>query len=65
MTDPDFSPERARRAIRQGMVTVAVSVVLLAICILAVTQSDLGREAVADLLTRARPVYLVLSWACC
>jgi uncharacterized protein (TIRG00374 family) len=64
MTDPDFSPERARRAIRQGMVTVAVSVVLLAICILAVTQSDLGREAVADLLTRARPVYLVLSWAC-
>ena len=36
---------------------------MLGVCVYALSQSNLGEEAVADLLTRARPEYLVLSWA--
>ena len=64
MNDPaDFSPERARRAIRQGLVTITLSVLAIAIAIYALSQSSLGEDAVSDLLTRARPSYLLLSWA--
>ncbi len=62
MSPSDFSPARARQAIRRGLLTVAVSVILLGICVFAIAQSDLGREAVQDLLTRARPGYLFISW---
>ncbi|MFT5683821.1 MAG: uncharacterized membrane protein YbhN (UPF0104 family) [Myxococcota bacterium] len=62
MDAADFSPDRARKAIRRGLLTIAVSVVLLGVCVFAVAQSDLGREAIHDLITRARPGYLVISW---
>lgn len=59
----DFSPARARRAIRQGLVTIALSVLAIGIAVYALSQSALGEDAVSDLLSRARPSYLALSWA--
>ena len=58
----DFTPERARRAVRQGLVTIALSILAIVIAIYALSQSALGEDAVSDLLTRARPGYLLLSW---
>ena len=63
MSEPaDFSPARARGAVRKGLLTIVASVVLIGVCLLIFSRTDIGEETLTDLLTRLKPAYLIGSW---
>lgn len=63
MIDPaDFDPRRAQSAMRRGLWSIALGVVLIGLALLAVSKSELGAEAFDDLRNASHPALLGLSW---
>lgn len=62
MTQPPtldgFDPQRARRAVRRGLVSAGLVVVCLALVLAGLARTDIGATAAADLLVRIDPLSL-------
>lgn len=56
-----FAPELARRGLRRGLGIVAAVGGALGLSVLAIAQTDVGAQAIADLLQRAQPPLLLLA----
>ncbi|MEC8424678.1 MAG: lysylphosphatidylglycerol synthase transmembrane domain-containing protein, partial [Myxococcota bacterium] len=54
-----FDPQRARRAVRRGLVSAGLVVACLVLVLAGLTRTDIGAAAAGDLLVRIDPLFLL------
>ncbi|NOY25633.1 MAG: flippase-like domain-containing protein [Oligoflexia bacterium] len=60
---PEFAPDTARGGLRRGLLVIGAFLLAIAIGVLAVSRTDLGAQAVADLWRRSHPLTLLCAFA--